>query len=247
MKLNRLQRQFSDALLYRNDLIKEQIQKKEHFTRSELLQVYRNSFVMGVTEALAITYQHTQSLVGEAFFNSVARAFILQAPPAENNMITYGEGFSTFLNTLPQLKEMPYIAEIASFEWLLEQTSNKEITERKLDIAKLGNVKEAEFDKIVFQLPSQITLFSSKQDIFKLYNMLIKNELKETNLNQDCYLVLKKQINFSVELITLSEPQFLLLQQISKDKSLEEIKPNDLHQHLPALLGQELINGFSLK
>lgn len=246
MKLNGLQRQFSEAMLYKNDLIKEQIQKKEHFTRTELLQVYRNSFVMGVTEALAITYQYTQALVGEAFFNSVVRAFILQTPPAENNIITYGEGFSTFLNTLPQLKEIPYIAEIACFEWLLEQTSNKAITEKKFDIAKLSRVKEDQFEKLVFQLPSQITLFSSQQDIFKLYNMLLNNSLTETDLNQDCYIALKKQIDFSVELIALSKPQFQLLQQISESKSLTEIKPHDLHQNLPALLEKELINGFAL-
>ena len=247
MKLNQLQLQFSEALLYKNDLIKDQIKEKKNFTRSELLQVYRNSFVMGVTEALAITYLHTQALVGEEFFNSVTRAFILQTPPAENNIITYGEGFSDFLNTLPQLKEMPYIAEMASFEWLLEQTSGKQITTKTLDIEKLSALQEDQFEQLLFQVPSQISLFSSEQDIFKLYKMLINNDLQETDLNHKCYLVLKKQLDFSVELIELSKDQFMLLQQISEDKSLAEIKPHDLHQFLPVLLEKELLNGFVIK
>lgn len=247
MKLNKLQRQFSEALLYKNDLICDQIKKKENFTRSELLQIYRNSFVMGVTEVLTVTYQHTQALVGKEFFNNVTRAFILQTPPAENNIITYGEGFSNFLNTLPQLKEMPYITEMASFEWLLEQTSSKQITTKILDIEKLSALQEDQFEQVVFQVPSQISLFASEQDIFKLYRMLINNDLQETDLNQECYLILKKQPDFSIELIELSKEQFLLLLQISENKSLAEIKPHDLHQHLPVLLEKKLLNGFVIK
>ncbi|WP_415225092.1 DNA-binding domain-containing protein [Psychromonas sp.] len=247
MKINKLQQQFSETLLYKNDLIASEIQEKEHFSSNDLLQLYRNSFVMGVTEALAVTYQHTLSLVGEDFFNTVARQFILTQPPRENNIINYGNGFSGFLQNLPQLKSLPYIAEMARFEWCLEQTSNAQLQSEPLDIEKLAALPATLFATIIFNIPSQVSLFVSEQDIYRLYQMIVNDKVEETDLNSPCYLALKKQADFNVELIELSVNQYALLQQISNHRTLSEITPADLHQFLPVLLEKELLNGFTVK
>lgn len=247
MKLNKLQLKFSEALLYKNSLIENEIREKKALSSHDLLQVYRNNFVMGVTEALAVTYRYTLALVGEAFFNTAARQYILQQPPQENNIINYGDGFSDYLHTLAQLQSMPYIAEMAGFEWLLEQTSNLQIETKKLDINRLAAVPEQQFAEILFQVPSQVNLFSSEQDIWQLYQMLINNSVQETDIAHCCYIALKKQPDFTVELIKLNKDEFSLLQQISKQRALGEIAANDLHQFLPSLVEKELINGFTSK
>jgi len=246
MKLNQLQKKFAESLFYQHEEVTDAIKKTDSISAEQRLQVYRNSFIMGVSEALAITYQHTLTLVGEDFFNSVARAFILATPPVENNIITYGLGFDEYLNSLPQLAEMPFISEMARFEWLLEQTTNKEIEDKQLDITQLALVAEEQFGEIQFQVPTQLTLFHSKQDIRHLYQMLIEDAVVESELNNDCYLVLKKQPDFRVELITLEQGQFQLLKQICDGKTLNQITPEDLHQQLPTLLENNLLNGFTI-
>ncbi|WP_028863726.1 DNA-binding domain-containing protein [Psychromonas aquimarina] len=246
MKLSELQHQFSDALLYKNDLISGQIKERDSFSSKDLLQVYRNSFVMGVTEALTVTYQHTLALVGEEFFNAAARQFILQQPPQENNIMAYGDGFYNFLGSLEQLKEMPYIAETARFEWLLEQTANAHIQTALLDVVMLAKVQPEQFTDIVFHIPQQVTLFHSEQDIQHLYQMLMKKQVQETDLAHDCYMALKKQPDFSVELIALTSHEYALTEQIKRSRPLGQIQPQELHQHLPALLEKHLVNGFTL-
>lgn len=247
MNLNNLQLKFSQALLYKNALIISEIQEKEAFSSDDLLQVYRNSFVMGVTEALSITYQHTLSLVGEEFFNAVARQFILQQPPQENNIISYGNGFSEYLHTLSQLKTMPCIAEMARFEWLLEKTSNLQMQTKTFDIERLATIPAEQFKNITLQIPSQVNLFSSEQDIQHLYQMIISNTVQETDLNKACYIALKKQPDFSVELIKLNEDEFSLLEKICKQQCLGEIAAHDSQQFLPSLMEKKLINGFTVK
>jgi len=247
MKLNKLQQLFSDTLLYKSALIASEIQEKQHLTSDDLLQIYRNSFVMGVSEALAATYRHTLSLVGETFFNTVARQFILTQPPHENNIINYGDGFGHFLENLPQLKSMPYIAEMARFEWLLERTSAAQLQSQRLDIEKLSALPEALFAAISFNIPAQVSLFSSEQDILCLYHMLVDDKVQETDLNKACYLALKKQADFSVELIVLTENQYALLQQIADQQPLGKIITSDLQQLLPGLLEKDLLNGFTVK
>jgi len=246
MNIKQLQQQFSDTLLYKNDQIAQQIKPKEAFTSNELLQIYRNNFVMGVTEALSATYQHTLALVGETFFNAVARQFILSAPPQENNMMTYGNGFSEYLHNLEQLKELPYVAEMARFEWLLEQTTNKKLQTVSLDFQQLKSIPTDQLENIIFQIATQVSIFSSKQNIQHLYNMIIRQQVQETDLNQICYLALKKQENFSVELILLSEAEFLLLQQMMQHKTMGTIEPQSLLEGLPQLLEKNLLHGFTL-
>jgi len=88
---------------------------------------------------------------------------------------------------------MPYIAEMARFEWLLEQTSNAQLQSQRLDIEKLSALPAALLAKIIFNIPSQVTLFTSEQEIFCLYRMLVDDKIQETDLNKACYLALKKQ------------------------------------------------------
>jgi hypothetical protein len=244
MKLDQLQSLFSDALLYKNEIITEQIKDKASFSSADLLQVYRNTFVMGTTEALEATYPHVLSLVGEEFFDAVARQFILQQPPQENDIMLYGEGFSDFLESLPQLQAMPYIAEMARFEWLLEETTNTHIEADSFDITLLSNLDQDLIADIIFHIPEQVSLLSSEQDILNLYQMLIRQDVQETDLNCACYIALKKQPDFSVELIKLSKDEYSLVQQIKENRTLGQIQPQALHQHLPALMEKKLLNGF---
>jgi len=246
MKLNRLQKQFSESLFYQHDEIINTIKETQSVSPLARLQVYRNSFIMGVTEALAITYQHTYALVGDEFFNSVARAFILAMPPLENNIMTYGEGFNEYLESLPQLTEMPYISEMARFEWLLEQTSNSQIENKIFDTSQLALVSESDLGQITFQIPAQISLFKSEQNISHLYHMLMTNEVLESDLNVPCYLVLKKQPDFRIEIINLQQSEFLLLKKISVGNTLGELTALGLEQQLPSLLENKLLNGFTI-
>jgi len=246
MDIRQLQQQFRDTLLYKNDQIAAHIKNKKNIPSDELLQIYRNNFVMGVTEGLSATYQHTLALVGEAFFNTVARQFILSQPPQENNLMTYGNGFSEYLHSFEQLKNLPYVAEMARFEWLLEQTTNKEIQMSVVDLQQLDSIAAEQLENIIFQTATQVCLFFSSQNIQYLYQMMIRNEVQETDLNQPCYLALKKQPTFVVELISLSEAEFLLMQQIVQKKPLGKITPQSLLQHLSQLLEKDLLCGFTV-
>ena len=247
VKLNKLQQLFTQALRYKNTLISREIQGKQALSSDDLLQLYRNNFVIGVSEALAATYPHTLALVGEDFFNSVAREFILQQPPQENNIISYGDGFSAYLHTLPQLQSLPYIAEMARFEWLLEQTTNLYQENKQLDIERLAAVPEQQFAAIRLQLPSQVSLFHSEQNIQRLYQMMVNNSIQETDLNQACYMALKKHADFRIELIPLTQDEFVLLQKIHQQCALSEITASNLQPFLPELIEKGLINDFTIE
>lgn len=89
----------------------------DSFDAEERLRIYRNNFLISLAEALRANFPVTQQLVGPEFFEQVARAFILRHPPTKPCLAEFGEGFGDYLEHLPELRALPYVAEMARFEF----------------------------------------------------------------------------------------------------------------------------------
>jgi len=87
------------------------------FDGAERLAIYRNNFLIGLGEALKANFPVTLQLVGPDFFEQAARHFVLANPPQRPCLFEYGAAFPDFLRDLPQLNPLPYVAEMARFEF----------------------------------------------------------------------------------------------------------------------------------
>jgi len=246
LKLKALQEAFSQTLLYQDSDIASQLKEKVGFSADQLLQIHRNNFVISVTDSLKAVYNCTLQLVGDEFFESVARHYLLNNPPAENNIRVYGEGFPEYLSTLPQLAEMPYIAEMAKFESLYEHSQNLPIQQSAFDPQALQQVAADDFAELQFLIRSDCLVFDSTQNIYLLFNMIKNNDVKEADLNHECYLLLQKNPDFTINVIELSEPQWQLIKQLQQKVTLENLQPSSLQEQLSDLLTANLISGFTI-
>lgn len=86
-----------------------------------LVAVYRNTALSGLCEALRASYPVTERVLGSAFFEQTALAFVRERPPTEPVLARYGAGFPDFLSMLPALVELPYVADLARLEWAVDQ------------------------------------------------------------------------------------------------------------------------------
>lgn len=89
----------------------------DYFDAEERLRIYRSNFLISLTEALKANFPVTLQLVGTEFFEQAARGFIRQAPPDRPCLYEYGEGLAQYLQSLPELAALPYVAEMARFEF----------------------------------------------------------------------------------------------------------------------------------
>jgi hypothetical protein len=87
---------------------------------ADRLAVYRNNVARAAMEALGRAYPAVKRLVGEEFFNAMARAFQTQHPPRARTLLLYGEGFDSFIASFRPAATMPYLADIARLDraWL---------------------------------------------------------------------------------------------------------------------------------
>jgi hypothetical protein len=83
-------------------------------------KVYRNNVVKGAADTLGDAYPVIKRLVGESFFQGMARAYWAAHPPAGRTLTLYGEGFADFIEAFEPARPLVYLADVARIEraWL---------------------------------------------------------------------------------------------------------------------------------
>ena len=82
--------------------------------------VYRNNVTVGLIGALADTFPAVQRLVGEKFFDAMAKVYVQAEQPTSPLLFRYGTGFPAFLEKFEPVAKLPYLADVARIErhWL---------------------------------------------------------------------------------------------------------------------------------
>ncbi len=78
--------------------------------------VYRNNVVAGLVSALESRFPVVATLVGQAFFRSMAQAFAVANPPVSPLLFLYGEAFPAFIEGFAPAGSVPYLADVARLE-----------------------------------------------------------------------------------------------------------------------------------
>jgi hypothetical protein len=86
--------------------------------RSQAFAVYRNTAARGAVEALRASYPTVDMLVGEELFTQVALDYRREQPPMGAVLSDYGRSFPAFLSKQPWTCELPYLADVATLDWL---------------------------------------------------------------------------------------------------------------------------------
>lgn len=81
------------------------------------LKVHRNTVLGALANALRLAFPAIDKLVGEAFFDRMAVEFSRAQPPREPQLDEYGAEFSAFIDGFPGTDSLPYLGELARFEW----------------------------------------------------------------------------------------------------------------------------------
>ncbi|HEX7935285.1 MAG TPA: DNA-binding domain-containing protein [Paraburkholderia sp.] len=81
------------------------------------LNIYRNTAEGVLVNALRLAFPAVRRLVGVDFFEGAARLFASAAPPRSAWLDEYGTQFPAFLEQMPQIAPVPYVADVARLEW----------------------------------------------------------------------------------------------------------------------------------
>ena len=82
--------------------------------------VYRNNVTVGLIGTLADIYPAVHRLVGEQFFDAMAKVYVQTEQPTSPLLFRYGTGFPAFLEHFEPVAKLAYLPDVARIErvWL---------------------------------------------------------------------------------------------------------------------------------
>ena len=182
--LHRLQREFAAALHYRPSHAPAQV-AEGRFPPEQLIQIYRNNFIISLSDILDAVYPCVKAVVGEACFCQLARQHVLTRPLEQGDVSHYGGGFADTINNQPTVSEaVPYLADLASLEWYIDRAAHAPAINRPFPFHKLQQLSEASFPRLRLEVPAPTFCLDSDYPVATLWQMITDNKIEAIDLSQ---------------------------------------------------------------
>ncbi len=163
-----VQAAFATALLDPEQAVPETVTSQRRRQPKRRFDVYRNNVVASLIDVLQSHYPVVCRLVGEEFFRATARAYLDTEQPSTPVLAEYGGTFSAFLDTFEPAEALPYLPDVARFEWLQVEAYHAADVE-PLTADDVAAIEPNRVAQIVFELHPSARLLSSPFPIISLW------------------------------------------------------------------------------
>lgn len=193
------------------------------FQPEQRLSIHRNNTTVLLCEVLATTYPVVKKLVGDDFFDSVARVYVRTQPPRSPCLFEYGGGFGAFLTTLPAVAELPYLPDVAALEWAWNE-SFYAVDAEPLSAAALAKVDPEAYGDLIFTPHPSLRLVASAYPIKEIWdvNQCGADPDARVDLHEGAQHLAVLRANTSVTFIELSLGGFEMTARLSAGERLED-------------------------
>lgn len=219
--LRELQRDFAAALLTRDAGGFSARVRVDRLPAAARFQVYRNNVFISLTVALADVYPVVQRLVGEPFFNQLARRFIRAHPSRSGNLHDFGRELASFLGRLPEASALAYLVDVAALEWAYHEVFHA-ANAGGLDVTRLGEVPEDGLDRLRFSLHPATRLVASRYPILAIWEANQREADADTEIDLDTgadhLLVARRELDRLI--VRLTPGELALLAELAAGRPL---------------------------
>ncbi|WED21796.1 DNA-binding domain-containing protein [Vibrio sp. JC009] len=249
ISLAQIQKNFAQALFYQTGAEGCEI-VSDHFSADRRIQIYRNNFVVSLSEILELTYPLVKALVGDQCFAGLARSHVLSNPLSQGSVSNYGDRFEkTIVAARNVINTVPYLADIARLEHAIDFSnriaSDDSCSNEVFPLEQLSQLDENQQGDIRLILHPSVILLCSEFAIFSIREGIVGNRFDGIDIySEEQGFVCHPQTG-QLFVQTLTEAEFTLLSCIEQQGSLNSI-PERLLGQLPNLLQYPLIAGFTI-
>ena len=143
------------------------------------LGIHRNNIFASLTESLRKTFPAVCRVVDERFFGYAAAEFIKNRPPRRAYLAAYGDEFPSFLRRFPPCAELPYLADLARFEWLLHRAAHAD-SPPPLAASALGSLRSRDLLTLSVDFSPSFGFLRSRWPIDRIWRANTSNGDGET-------------------------------------------------------------------
>jgi len=217
-----LQRRFAVALtdVAANDDVLSLFTGGAARTRDRLAR-YPGNISANTARALAATYPIIRKLVGDEFFDGLARAFCRCHPSASGDLNELGECFADFLVAFPHTQSLSYLPDVARLEWLVH-TAHYAADHAPADTSRLATLMESDYPRLALKLHPAVATVTSSYPLCRIWEVHQDDYRGEIAVDLDggADRVIVYRPQFRVTVAALTDGEFAFLAAVQRGKLL---------------------------
>ena len=217
----------------------------------EHLRIYRRAILGTMVRALTNIYPVCQRLVGDEFFDAMARVYARRTPSRSPDLADYGGTLADFIRDFEPAASLPYLPDVARLEWHWHRAFNA-ADEEGLDIQTLSQVRAEDMHRITFQLPVSAALLESKFPIDLIWQVNQADWHGDNAVDLDeggVQLIVWRQ-RFEMRIDALERSEWRFLRGVDARLSLGQLSEAEIGEEIETLLPRCVqrgwIGGFEL-
>ena len=134
------------------------------------IAIYRGNMIANTTKALGATYPIIRKLIGDEFFDGLARTYCREYPSASGDLNECGEYFAPFVAEFPHTQSLPYLPDVARLEWLVHR-AHYAADHAPLDIGQLARIAEHDYPRLRLELHPAASLLESPYPLYRVWEV----------------------------------------------------------------------------
>lgn len=174
-RLAQLQQNFQHFLLYGEDHIDNYIVGKDKDFIKSRLAIYAEGYRLRLLDVVSDDYPVTQALMSEQVFHRLVDSYIKAYPSETYSIRHFGFHLPRFLAETEPYKQQPYLAELAEFEWRLDETIDAADATSKTR-EDLLNIPQEEWNEMKLVFHPAMGLFTLNWNIIDIKTAYAKDE-----------------------------------------------------------------------
>jgi hypothetical protein len=145
------------------------------------LGIYRNHAFATLGDALRGTFPVVCRLVDKRFFAYASHEYLREHPPHSRCLVEYGADFADFLARFTPCENLPYLADVARFEWALNIAATvREATALQLEALVAVPAQQAAY--VALRLQPSLSYFASPWPIDTIWQANKEDEVPTIDL-----------------------------------------------------------------
>jgi hypothetical protein len=170
--LDTLQRVFQDYLMHPdNNHIETFTAEEKALPKADQLAIYYNAYRLRLLDILAEDYPKLQLFMSNEAFDECIILYIDAYPSRNFSVRNFGQHLNTFLRDTPPYADSPYLSELATFEWALNDTLDASDAEI-FQLETLQTIPAEKWGDLQFTFHPSLQIMHFEWDTVKLWQAI---------------------------------------------------------------------------
>lgn len=177
--------------------------------------IYNHNWLFGHIKALSLTYPVCNRLVGDSFFEAMAKDYVQSNFSTYFSLNAYGANFSEFIQHFSPASSLAYLADVARMEWIVHKVfigpSNQ-----IMNLSKISEIIDQldKYPKVIISLIQNGHLLKSKYPIHKIWETNQENfegdDLVNLNEGGVRLFIWRPELDLQIDILEKTEWDLLL-------------------------------------